>query len=94
MIRTEHGGLSVSFTEFIGFGIYFCIKKSVDRVYRSYEPAVSGSTVDRPWEGGRNSPALSAPVLRGTGACCESLGRERATLRSSPRVSSAGSMAR
>jgi hypothetical protein len=94
VIRTEHGGLSVSFTEFIGFGIYFCIKKSVDRVYRSYGPAVSGSTVDRPWESGRSSSALSAPTLRGVGACCESLGRERVTLRSSPRVSSAGSTVR
>jgi hypothetical protein len=94
MIRTEHGGLSVSFTEFIGFGIYFCIKKSVDRVYRSYGPVVSGSTVDRPWESGRSSPALRASALRGTGACCESLGRERATLRSSSRVSLAGSTAR
>jgi hypothetical protein len=94
MIRTEHEGLGVIFTEFIGFGIYFCIKKSIDRVYRSYEPAVSGSTVDRPWEGGRSSPALSAPALRGAGACCQSLGRERATLQSSPRVSSAGSTVR
>jgi hypothetical protein len=70
---------------FIGFGIYFCIEKSVDRVYGSYGPAVSVSTVDRPWEGSRSSPTLSAPVLRGMGACCESLGRERATPRSSPR---------
>jgi hypothetical protein len=94
MIRTEHGGLSVSFTEFIGFGIYFCIKNSVDRVYRSYEPAVSGSTVDRPWEGGRSSPALSALVLRGAGVCYQILGRERVTLQSSPRVSSAVSTVR
>jgi hypothetical protein len=36
-------------------------------------------------EGGRSSPVLSAPVLRGVGACCENLGRERATPRSSPR---------
>jgi hypothetical protein len=70
MIRTEHGGLSVSFMEFIGFGIYFSIKKSVDRDYRSYEPVVSGSAVDRPWEGGRSSPALSVLALwaRGFGA--------------------------
>jgi hypothetical protein len=94
MILTEHGGLGVSFMEYIGFGIYFCIKKSIDRVYRSYGPAVSGSSVDRPWEGGRSSPVLSAPVLQGMGACCKSLGGERATLRSSPRVSSAGSTAR
>jgi hypothetical protein len=94
VIQIEHRGLDVSFTEFIGFGIYFCVKKSVDRVYRSYGPAVSGSTVDRPWEGGRSSSALSAPVLRGAGACCESLGRERVTLRSSLRVSSTGSTAR
>jgi hypothetical protein len=94
MIRTEHGGLGVCFTEFIGFGIYFCIKKSVDRVYRSYGSAVSGSTVDRPWEGSRSLPALSALALWGAGVCCKSLGRERVTLRSSPRVSSAGSTAR
>jgi hypothetical protein len=94
MIRTEHGGLGVSFMEFIGFGIYFCIKKSIDRVYRSYEPAVSGSTVDRPWEGGRSSPVLSALALWGAGAYCQNLGRERTILQSSLRVSSAASMAR
>jgi hypothetical protein len=78
---------------FIGFGIYFYIEKSVDRVYGSYGPAVSGSTVDRPWEGGRSSPALSAPALQGAGACCESLGRERATPRSSPRSELGGAVA-
>jgi hypothetical protein len=36
---------------------------------------VSGSIVDRPWDGGRSSPALSTLVLRGTGAYCESVGR-------------------
>jgi hypothetical protein len=73
---------------FIGFGIYFCIEKFVDRVYGSYGPAVSGSTMDRPWEGGRSSPALW-----GAGACCESLGREKATLRSSLRSELGGAVA-
>jgi hypothetical protein len=53
---------------------------------------VSGSTVDRPREGDRSSPALSAPALRGAEACCESLGRERATLRSSPRSELGGAV--
>jgi hypothetical protein len=75
---------------FIGFGIYFCIVKSVDRVYGSYGPVVSGSTVDRPWEGGRSSPALSAPALWGMGDCCESLMRERANPRSSSRLELGG----
>jgi hypothetical protein len=78
---------------FIGFGIYFCLEKSVDRVYGSYGPAVSGSTVDRPWEGGMSLPALSALVLRCMGACCESLRRERATLRSSSRSELGGVVA-
>jgi hypothetical protein len=66
----------------------FCIEKSVDRVYGSYGPVVSESTVDRPWEGGRSSPAL-----RGMGACCETLGRERATPWSSPRLELGGAVA-
>jgi hypothetical protein len=37
---------------------------------------VSGSTVDRPWEGSKSSPALSAPMLWGAGACCKNLGGE------------------
>jgi hypothetical protein len=45
---------------------------------------VSGSTVDRPWEGGRSSPALSAPVIWGAGVCCENLLGDRVTPRSSP----------
>jgi hypothetical protein len=73
---------------FIGFEIYFCIEKSVERVYGSYGPTVSGSTMDRPWEGGRSSL-----VLRGAGACCESLGRERVTPRSSPRSELGGAVA-
>jgi hypothetical protein len=84
-------GFGASFMGFIGFGIYFCIEKSVDRVYGSYGPAVSRSTVDRPWEGGRSSP--SAPVLWGTGDCCESLGRERVTPQSSPRSELGGAVA-
>jgi hypothetical protein len=27
---------------FIGFGIYFCLEKSIDRVYASYAPAMGG----------------------------------------------------
>jgi hypothetical protein len=41
--------------------------------------------MDRPWEGGWSSTTLSAPVLRVAGACCENLGRERATPRSTLR---------
>jgi hypothetical protein len=59
---------------FIGFGIYFCIEKSIDWVYGSYGPAVSGSTVDRSWEGGRSSPALSTPALRGAGLAVKAWG--------------------
>jgi hypothetical protein len=54
---------------------------------------VSGSTVDRPWEGGRSSSTLSAPVLHGAGACCENLGRERPTPRSSLRLELGGAVA-
>jgi hypothetical protein len=77
---------------FIGFGIYYCIEKSIDRVYGSHGPAMSRSTVDRPWEGGWSSPTLTAPTLLGMGACCESLGRERPTLRSSPRSELGGAV--
>jgi hypothetical protein len=49
--------------------------------------------VDRPREGDRSSSALSTPALQGAGACCESLGRERATLRSSPRSELGGAVA-
>jgi hypothetical protein len=75
---------------FIGFGIYFSIEKSIDQVYGSDGPAMSGSTVDQPWEGNRSSLALSAPALWGVGDCCESLGRERVTPWSSPRLELGG----
>jgi hypothetical protein len=79
--------------QFIGFGIYFCLEKSIDRLYASYGPVVSRSTVDRPWEGGRSSLVLIALALRGMGACCESLGRERVNPWSLPRLELGGVVA-